>query len=158
MVHFGACLGRAGSVCRRRKRMYKRQWQKHQHNGKSFGMSMGLSGAHVGGFHAIVETFGGRLRFFWGAEWEGFFHDVDCGGLQDPVAVPEGFPTLGIPVSPPRPVPSFTGAQLEPFHFLHALSPPAQGGSGLPRITCDSCGDSELPFILRRHQFPVKLA
>ena len=28
----------------------------------------------------------------------------------------------------------------------------------LPRICCDSCGDCELPFILRRHQFPVKPA
>ena len=28
----------------------------------------------------------------------------------------------------------------------------------LPRICCDSTGNSELPFILRRHQFPVKLA
>ena len=33
------------------------------------------------------------------------------------------------------------------------------GNAGLlPRITCDSCGDSELPFVLRRHQFPVQLA
>ena len=28
----------------------------------------------------------------------------------------------------------------------------------LPRITCDSSGDSELPFALRRHQYPIKLA
>ena len=28
----------------------------------------------------------------------------------------------------------------------------------MPRITCDSCWDSELPFVLRRHQFPVKPA
>jgi hypothetical protein len=26
----------------------------------------------------------------------------------------------------------------------------------LPRICCDSSGDAELPFTLRRHQFPVK--
>ena len=26
----------------------------------------------------------------------------------------------------------------------------------IPRICCDSAGDHELPFILRRHQFPVK--
>ena len=28
----------------------------------------------------------------------------------------------------------------------------------LPRICCDSTGNNELPFVLRRHQFPVKLA
>ena len=28
----------------------------------------------------------------------------------------------------------------------------------LPRICCDSCGDCELPFVLRRHQYPVKPA
>ena len=28
----------------------------------------------------------------------------------------------------------------------------------LPRICCDSTGNTELPFVLRRHQFPVKLA
>ena len=28
----------------------------------------------------------------------------------------------------------------------------------LPRISCDSSGDTELPFTIRRHQFPIKLA
>ena len=28
----------------------------------------------------------------------------------------------------------------------------------IPRICCDSSGNSELPFVLRRHQFPVQLA
>ena len=28
----------------------------------------------------------------------------------------------------------------------------------LPRICCDSSGNADLPFVLRRHQFPVKLA
>ena len=28
----------------------------------------------------------------------------------------------------------------------------------LPRICCDSSGDTELPFLLRRMQYPVKLA
>ena len=39
------------------------------------------------------------------------------------------------------------------------LTGPKQGDQiDLPRIHCDSAGDTDLPFALRRYQFPVLLA
>ena len=43
--------------------------------------------------------------------------------------------------------------------IVRVVSGPAKGNiEAIPRICCDSSGDLELPFVLRRFQFPVKLA